>query len=61
MLTPRELASFHGLQAALAQPTTLAHHNPDKTLWIDLDASKEFRFRAVLFQIRTNEELLKVK
>lgn len=30
--TPRELATFHGLQAALAQPTTLAHHNPNKTI-----------------------------
>lgn len=54
---PRELASFHGLQAALAQPTTLAHHDPNKTLWIDLDASKEFGFGAVLFHARTDKEL----
>lgn len=55
--TPRELASFHGLQAALAQLTTLAHHDPNKTLWIDLDASKEFGFGAVLFHARTDEVL----
>lgn len=25
------------------------HHNPDKVLWINLDASKEFGFGAVAF------------
>lgn len=52
--TPRLLASFEGIQAALAKPITLAHHDPDKILWIDLDASKEFGFDAVIFH--TNEE-----
>lgn len=59
--TPRELAFFHGLQAALTQSTTLAHHDPNKTLWINLDASKEFCFGAVLFHARTNEEMPKGK
>ncbi len=47
--TERELAAFDALQLALSQPTTLVHHNPDRLLWIDLDASKEFGFGAVAF------------
>lgn len=52
--TPQQLASFEGIQAALAKPITLAYHDPDKILWIDLDSSKEFRFGAVIFH--TDEE-----
>ena len=44
-----ELASFQALQKALRRPTTLVHHNADKTLWIDLDALKKFGFGAVAF------------
>lgn len=59
--TPRELAFLHSLQATLAQPITLAHHNPNKTFWIDLDASKEFGFRTVIFHAGTDKELPKGK
>ena len=44
-----ELASFHALQEVLSRLTTLVHHNTNKTLWIDLDASKEFGFGIVAF------------
>ncbi len=54
--TEKELAAFDALQLALSQPTTLVHHNPDKPLWIDLDASKEFGFGAVAFH--TTEDVL---
>ena len=47
--TPQELASFLSIQEALSRPSTLVYHNPDKVLWIDLDASKEFGFGAILF------------
>ena len=55
--TPQEHASFLSIQEALSQPLTLVHHDPDKTLWIDLDASKEFGFGAVVFHTSTNEDL----
>ena len=55
--TPQEHASFLSIQEALSQPSTLVHHDPDKTLWIDLDASKEFGFVAVLFHTSTGENL----
>ena len=55
---PQELASFQSIQDALSHPSTLVHHNPDKTLWIDLDASKEFGFGAVIFHTSTNDKFL---
>ena len=39
--TASELASFESLQEALCRPTTLVHHDPDRVLWIDLDAFKD--------------------
>lgn len=33
------------------------HHNPDKTLWIDLDASKEFGFGVVVFYTTAHKTL----
>ena len=55
--TPQEYLSFLSIQEALSQPLTLVYHDPDKTLWIDLDASKEFGFGAVVFHISTDENL----
>ena len=56
-LSPAELAAFQSLQEALSKPTTLIHHDPDKILWINLDASKEFSFGAVVFHTFPNVEL----
>lgn len=33
------------------------HHNPEKTLWIDLDPFKEFGFGVVVFHTTTDENL----
>ena len=52
-----ELTSFQALQEALSYPMTLVHHNANKTLWIDLDASKEFGFGAVAFHT-TGDDVL---
>lgn len=57
MLTPQELASFQNIQDVLGHFSTLVHHKPDKTLWIDLDVSKEFGFGAVIFHTSTNDKL----
>lgn len=41
----------------MSQPSTLVHHNPEKVQWIDLDASKEFGFGAIVFHTAANETL----
>lgn len=56
--TPQELASFKSIQEALSQPSTLVLHDPDKVLWINLDASKEFGFGAIVFHTISNEAIL---
>ncbi len=56
-LTPQELASFLSIQEALAQPSTVVHHNPEKILWIDLDTSKEFGFGAIVFHTTSNKAI----
>ncbi len=58
-LTPQELASFLSIQEALSRPSILVHHNPDKVLWIDLDASKEFGFGAIFFHTISGEVIPK--
>ena len=55
--TPQELASFQSIQEALSQPSTLVHHDPEKVLWINLNASKEFGFGAIVFHTASNEAL----
>ena len=55
--TPQEHALFQSIQEALSQPSTLVHHDPNKTLSIDLDAFKEFGFGAVVFHSSTGESL----
>ena len=55
--TPQELASFLSIQEALDQPSTLVHHNPEKILWIDLDAFKKFGFGAIVFHIAFGEAI----
>lgn len=47
--TNRELQSFHELQKLLSRPTTLSHHDPEKQLYIYLDASKAFGFSAMVY------------
>lgn len=49
MSTPQKLASFQSIENGLSHPSTLIYHNPDRTLWIDLDVFKEFGFEAVVF------------
>ena len=57
--TPQELASFLSIQEALSQPSTLMHHNPEKILWIDLDASKKFGFGAIVFHTTSGKTISK--
>ena len=52
--SPTEEASFTGLKQALLLPAILIHFSPDRVLWIDLDASKEFGFGIVIFYIKTD-------
>lgn len=55
--THQEHTSFLSIQYALSRPSTLVHHNPEKVLWIDLDASKEFGFGAIVLHTTTNKTL----
>ena len=50
--TAEELASFDALQAVLAKPSYLVHPDPKRQLFIDLDASKEFGFGAMLYYVK---------
>ncbi len=54
---PQELTSFLSIQEALSWPSTLVHYNPEKILWIDLDASKEFGFGAMVFHTTSGETI----
>ena len=55
--TLQEHSSFQSIKEALSHPSTLIHHDPNKTLWIDLDAFKQFEFGAVVFHTSTDENL----
>lgn len=54
---PQELVFFQSIQEALNDLSTFIYHKPDKKLWIDLDASNEFGFKAVIFHTSINEKL----
>lgn len=56
LFTLQELALFQSIQETLSHPSTLIYHDPNKILWINLDASKKFEFRAVIFHISTNKK-----
>ena len=50
------------LKQALSQPSILVYFDPNRTLWIDLDASKEFGFGAMVFHVKApNKDLDKSK
>jgi hypothetical protein len=49
--SPIEIASFESLQEALSTPTYLVHFSPIRILFIDLDASKESGFGAVVYHV----------
>lgn len=49
--TAREEASFIALQNTLSKSSMLVHHNLERNLWIDLNASKDFGFGAILFYV----------
>ena len=50
--TDKETQSFLTLQEALSKPSLLVHFDPARTLWIDLDASKEFGFGVMIFHVK---------
>lgn len=44
--------SFKSLQEALSKPSILAHFDPSRPLWIDLDASREWGFGVQIFHVK---------
>ena len=49
--TNAELASFQALQKALSTPSFLVHFDEKEMLYIDLDASKDFGFGAMIYHV----------
>ena len=50
----KQIASYQMLQESLSRPSILVHFDSKRTLWIDLDASKEFGFGAMVFHVKTD-------
>ena len=50
-----ELQSFYALQAALSKPSFLTHFDDKLTLYVDLDASKDFGFGAMVYHVFGND------
>ena len=53
----QKLTSFLNIQETLSQSFILLHNNPEKVLWIDLNASKEFGFKAIVFYITSSKTI----
>ena len=50
--TKSELEAFRSIQRALSKPTFLAHFNPNRVLFVDLDSSKEFGIGAMVYHVK---------
>jgi hypothetical protein len=55
--TEAELVSFREIQEALSSPTYLVHHNPARTLYIDVDSSKEFGIGVMVYHVKEDVNL----
>jgi hypothetical protein len=53
--TPTELEAFNNLQQHFKDPLFLCHHNPDRTLFIHQDSSKERGHGMMAFHMRFND------
>ena len=51
-----EKAAFHKLQSLFARPTTLTHFDPERRLYIDMDASKAHGFGVLVYHCKKDEE-----
>ena len=54
--TEAEIRAFKDLQGAFASPTFLIHFDPSRKLYIDLDASKEWGFAAMIYHVVDDPE-----
>ena len=54
MPSNRKLTVFHHLQQLFLQPSILLHYNQSRQLYIDLNASKAFGFRAIMYHSKDN-------
>jgi RNase H-like domain found in reverse transcriptase/Reverse transcriptase (RNA-dependent DNA polymerase)/Chromo (CHRromatin Organisation MOdifier) domain/Integrase zinc binding domain len=52
--TAAEKASFDAIQNAICNETTLAHHDPDKSLFLQIDGSLERGFGVMVFHLKTD-------
>lgn len=49
--TPEEMTAFTTLQRLFEKPTFLAHFDPAKRLYIDIDVSKQYGFGGVVYHV----------
>ena len=55
MPNAKEIASFTTLQSLLSRPSYLTHFDPERRLYIDLDASKQFGFGAMAYHTKGDD------
>jgi hypothetical protein len=58
-ITETEERSFMLLRNYFARPTFLAHHDPTRQLYIDIDASKAHGFGVMMYHVHGNPDLVK--
>ena len=56
--TSSELDSFHQLQSFFSKLTILIHYNLKHQLYTDIDASKEFSFKAHIYHIKKSHSFI---
>lgn len=57
-LTLQKLVFIQSIKDTLSHSSTFIYHKSNKTLWIDLNISKELGFEIVIFHTSTNKTLL---
>ena len=50
--TKKKIDFFHDLKQAFTKPSFLVHHDPNRPLFIDLDASKAWGFAAMVYHVK---------
>ena len=59
MPTDKEFNAFYQLQQLFSRPLILVHCNPTRQLYINLNASKAFGFRAMVYHSKNNKSFPK--
>ena len=58
--TNLKLKSFKLIQERFSNPTFLYHFNPKRPLFLDVDASKEYRIGAIIYHIKGDPDVASI-